>query len=94
MVNKVIMKQNSGSASQLKNVVEQSLALLCEGNDEPKTKTRRRFLPLYVDPANRQKVALVSAAGALKSLWKIKPPRRDPRPPNQIFLQLKLTNGA
>ena len=94
MASATIIKEKSDSTIQLKKVVEQSLAMLGESNDTPRTEICRRSLPLYVDAANRQKVALVSAAKALAALWKISDPRPARRPPDGLLLQLKLTNGA
>ncbi|HTA23273.1 MAG TPA: hypothetical protein VK763_07040 [Terriglobales bacterium] len=83
------------SKDHLKSVVEQSLAILNQSKNEARTETsRRRSLPVYVDAANLQKVAVVSASNALASLWKISAHGRADRPPRKAFLQLKLTNGA
>ncbi len=94
MTSATIVKETPDSTNQLKKVVEQSLAMLGEGNDAPRTEVCRRSLPLYVDAANRQKVALLSAAKALASLWKVSKPKLARRPPDGLMLQLKLTNGA
>jgi hypothetical protein len=83
------------SKDHLKSVVEQSLAILNQNKDAARTDaSRRRSLPVYVNAANLQKVAVVSASNALASLWKISAPGRAERPPRKVFLQLKLTNGA
>jgi hypothetical protein len=86
------------SKDYLKSVVEQSLAILNQDKDDKdaaSTETcRRRSLPVYVDAANLQKVAMVSASNALAALWKISTPVRALKPPHKVFLQLKLTNGA
>jgi hypothetical protein len=89
------------SKDYLKSVVEQSLAILNQDKDDKDDKDatstetcRRRSLPVYVDAANLQKVAMVSASNALAALWKISTPVRALKPPHKVFLQLKLTNGA
>lgn len=76
------------STNHLKDVVEQSLAVLREGKDSVKAvfetgPPRRRSLPLHVDAANLQKRALSDAARALAELWKLSKPR-----------SAKLTKGA
>ena len=80
----------------LKSVVEQSLAVLNQNNKEAgrTDSSHRRSLPLHVDTANLQKVAVVSASKALAALWKISAPSRARKPPSKLFLQLKVTNGA
>jgi hypothetical protein len=65
-------------ATHLKNVFEQSLAML----GETKTATtaaerlRGRAVPLHIDPAMLQKRAIDDAAKALASLWKVPGPSR------------------
>jgi hypothetical protein len=59
----------SGSANQLKNIFDQSLAILCEGANS--VRVRRRSLPLHIDDVSLQKRALRDAADALTALWKI-----------------------
>ncbi len=83
------------SKDHLRSVVEESLSILNQNEDAAKTETsRRRSLPVYVDAANLQKIAVISASNALASLWNISATRRAGRPPRKVFLQLKLTNGA
>lgn len=93
MANTTIARKQSDSSNQLKNIVEQSLAMLRE-NEASKVEKCQKWLPLHVDAANREKVALVSAAKALASLWKIQPAKLSSRPPMTMFRQLKFTNGA
>jgi hypothetical protein len=81
MISKNSVNQQPDSTRSLRNICEQSLAVLCEGGDSVKTKSpaetsRRRSLPLYVDPANLQKRALGDAAKALAALWKISDSKR------------------
>jgi|SRR5271163_2605884 hypothetical protein len=59
----------SGSANHLKNIFDQSLAILCEGASS--VRVRRRSLPLHIDPLSLQKRALSDAANALTALWNI-----------------------
>ncbi|MGA9899188.1 MAG: hypothetical protein WBQ09_13890 [Terriglobales bacterium] len=94
MANAAIVQEKAGSTIQLKKVIEQSLAILGENNDTPRPVICLRSLPLYVNPANRQKVALLSAAKALASLWEVSKPKPARRPPSELFLQLRCTNGA
>lgn len=63
----------SESANRLKNIFEQSLAVLAQGVDAPagKPQTIRRSLPLHANAADLQKRAIDNAANALASLWKI-----------------------
>jgi hypothetical protein len=65
----VQIKEQSGSPSQLKNVFDQSLAILCEGAGSKRV--RRSSLPLHIDAVSLQKRALSDAANALAALWKI-----------------------
>jgi hypothetical protein len=78
------------SNNHLKDVVEQSLAVLGDGQASAGTKPQaqtslRSALPLHVDPANLQKRALTDAATALATLWKISKPRRVKIPPRVQF---------
>jgi hypothetical protein len=83
------------SKDHLKSVVEQSLAVLNQNKSMATTETScRRSLPVYVNAANLQKVAMVSASNALAALWKTSAPGHVRRPPRRAFLQLKFTNGA
>lgn len=68
----------SESANRLKNIFEQSLAVLAEKADAPaaKPQTIWRSLPLHVNAADLQKWAIDNAAEALASLWKISGPAR------------------
>jgi hypothetical protein len=59
----------TGSASQLKNIFDQSLAILCDGANS--VRVRRSSLPLHIDAFNLQKRALSDAANALAALWKV-----------------------
>jgi len=77
MTNAVTVNDNFGSADHLKNVFEQSLAILCEC--AVSARVRRSFLPLRIDAVNLQKRALSDAAKALAALWKIS----DTRPPKR-----------
>jgi hypothetical protein len=69
MTNAVTVKEESGSTNKLKNIFDQSLAILCEGASS--VRVRRSSLPLHIDAANLQKRALSEAADALTALWKI-----------------------
>ena len=74
------------SATHLKNVFEQSLAVLSEQGDTPsnaatdsrqgKIRVRPRSLPLHTDAVSLQKRALDNAVNALATLWKIPGPAR------------------
>jgi hypothetical protein len=66
------------SANHLKNVFEQSLAVLSQDTEAPANRLQkiRRSLPLYASAAELQKRALDNAANALASLWKISGPAR------------------
>src|SRR5271163_2429160 len=59
----------SGSANQLKNIFDQSLAILCEGAGS--VRVRRGSLPLHFDAVSLQKRALSDAADALAALWRV-----------------------
>jgi hypothetical protein len=67
--------EKSGSASHLKNIFDQSLAVLCDGNGKSNGKSsvpsHRSSLPLHLDAVNLQKLALTNAANALAALWKV-----------------------
>ncbi len=83
MAEKRTPNQQSDSTHHLKNVFEQSLAVLCRDRDnDPSTRNGRNrgvrcdSLPLYMDPANLDKRALDAAAKALATLWKISNPGR------------------
>ncbi|MGB6387550.1 MAG: hypothetical protein WBE45_20790 [Terriglobales bacterium] len=69
MTNAVTLNEKSGSANHLKNIFDQSLAILCGGASS--VRVRRSSLPLHVDAVNLQKRALSDAADALTALWKI-----------------------
>jgi hypothetical protein len=80
------VNQTAPSKTHLKDVVEQSLAVLGDGQATAGTKPApqpalRSALPLHVDPANLQKRALTDAATALAALWNISKPRRIKLPP-------------
>jgi hypothetical protein len=84
----VPVTDESDSTNQLKSIFDQSLAVLCEGEDTVKTglqserlrrkslPLRRKSLPLRIDAVNLQKRALDNAAKALATLWKISEPKR------------------
>lgn len=79
------MNEQSDSTDHLKNVVEQSLDVLCEGKDFIRANSQtglfhRSSLPLHLDGANLKKRALSDAAKALAALWKISKPRRAKLP--------------
>lgn len=69
MTNAVAGNEKPISANHLKNIFDESLAILCEGRDS--VRVRRSSLPLHIDAANLQKRALSDAANALAALWKI-----------------------
>jgi hypothetical protein len=69
MTHATTLADQSGSANQLKNIFDQSLAILCEGANS--VRVRRSSLPLHIDAVNLQKRALSDAADALAALWKI-----------------------
>jgi hypothetical protein len=85
-----IVNEPVDSNNHLKDVVEQSLAVLGDGQrcagTKPQAQTSlRSALPLHVDRANLQKRALTDAATALAALWKISKPRRVKLPPRVQF---------
>jgi hypothetical protein len=66
-------------ATHLKNVFEQSLAMLGETKTENTKRTaplRGSAVPLHIEPAMLQKRAIDDAAKALASLWKVPGPSR------------------
>ena len=76
MVNGMIENDRSESTKYLKNIFEQSLAVLCEDKNSAAAETHLRrlrhgSLPLHIDAINLQKRALIEAAQALAALWKI-----------------------
>jgi hypothetical protein len=77
------INEKSGSTTHLKDVFDQSLAVLCEGASSGRV--RRSCLPLHIDAANLQKRALSDAADALAALWKIS----KPKSPNLCLLRLR-----
>jgi hypothetical protein len=77
----VPVTDESDSTNQLKSIFDQSLAVLCEGEDTVKSglqseRLPRKSLPLRIDAVNLQKRALDNAAKALATLWKISEPKR------------------
>lgn len=68
----------SESANRLKNIFEQSLAVLAQEADAPAGKWQgiRRSLPLHADAADLRKRAIDNAVNALASLWKVSRPAR------------------
>jgi hypothetical protein len=68
-------KNNNESPVHLKNRVEQSVALLCKTQDATVARAAgspdRRSVPIHVDASYLQKGALVDAANALATLWKV-----------------------
>jgi hypothetical protein len=66
----------SVSANHLKNIFDQSLAILCDGASS--VQVRRSSLPLHIDAVSLHKRALSDAANALAALWKI-PETRSPK---------------
>lgn len=84
------MNEPATSKTHLKDVVDQSLAVLGDGQQSSGTKATaqaspRNALPLHVHPANLQKRALTDAATALAALWNISKPRRIKLPPRVQF---------
>jgi hypothetical protein len=79
MATAVLAKPGTESAHHLRDIVEQSIAVLCE-RDEAAAKQAQvrasRFLPLHADRASMQKAALTNAAKALASLWNVSRPGR------------------
>ena len=59
------------STDQLKDRVEQSVALLCESGGLHSGTSCRSSLPIHVDTAYLQKGAIVDAAKALAALWNV-----------------------
>ena len=82
MTIKTELNEQSNSPHHLKNIFEQSLALLCDKDNDTPTKNthngrlRLHSLPLHMDAADLQKRALDDAAKALATLWKISEPGR------------------
>lgn len=81
MANRIIANQQSDSPNHLKNIVEQSLDVLREDKESEaaaaqKIPLRRRSLPIHFDVVNHKRRALLEAANALATLWKIPEPRR------------------
>ena len=72
MTNTRTANEQSGSSNRLKNIFDQSLAILCEGDGGPLV--RRSSIPLHIDAMSLQKRALSDAANALAALWKISKP--------------------
>jgi hypothetical protein len=64
-----VTTEQTGSTNRLKNIFDQSLAILSEGANS--VRVRRSSLPLHMDTVNLQKRALSDAANALSELWKI-----------------------
>ena len=73
MTNRVRVNEKSRPTNHLKNIFEQSLAVLCEAKDS--VWVRRSSLPLHIDAVNLKKRALSEAANALAALWRISEPR-------------------
>jgi hypothetical protein len=69
MTNAPALINRSGSANHLKNIFDQSLAILSEGASS--VRVRRSSLPLHIDALSLQRRALSDAANALTALWKI-----------------------
>jgi hypothetical protein len=69
MTNTLVLNEKPISENHLKNVFDQSLAILCEGVDS--VRVRRSSLPLHIDASSLKKRALSDAANALTALWKI-----------------------
>jgi hypothetical protein len=72
MRNAPTVNEQPGSANRLKNIFDESLAILCEGGGAPTV--RRSSIPLHIDAISLQKRALSDAASALAALWKISKP--------------------
>jgi hypothetical protein len=66
---------NLNNTAHLKDVYEQSLAMLSDFKQNAKT-SRRSAVPLHIDAASLQKRALDDAAKALATLWKVPLPGR------------------
>jgi len=71
MATSTIGNPNIESTNQLKEKVEQSVALLCENEANPSGASGRSSLPIHIDSAYLQKGAIVDAAKALAALWKV-----------------------
>jgi hypothetical protein len=76
MINNAMPQEKPDSATALKNIFDQSLAVLAEGKVVLTKDTRigracRDSTPLHINTAELQKRALEDAARALASLWKI-----------------------
>jgi hypothetical protein len=71
MMNKIAVESDIDSTEHLKEIFDQSLAVLCETKE-----VSPRSLPLHIRAADLQKRALTDAAKALTMLWKISEPRR------------------
>ena len=80
----ILQSEQPVSTRQLRSIFDQSLAVLCEGNDVIKValetgkahnaRLRRQTLPLRIDVATLRERALDQAAKALATLWKISGP--------------------
>ncbi len=71
---KSITPETPDSTRRLRNVMEESMAVLSERSNSAAGSARRlrqRFLPIHADSINLQKCALTTAASALAALWKI-----------------------
>jgi len=66
--------QDLNNTAHLKNVYEQSLAMLSDFKQN--SKGLRSAVPLHIDAASLQKRALDDAAKALATLWKVPSPGR------------------
>jgi hypothetical protein len=82
MIKAATVNENSGSANHLKNIFDQSLAILRDGASS--ARSRRRSLPLHIDAVSLQKRALGDAADALAALWKVSAPRSPKLPGSPI----------
>jgi hypothetical protein len=74
IMNNQAMNQNPETTNHLKDVFEQSLAMLevrHAGATAESAATRGSAVPLHIDPAFLQKRALDDAAKALASLWRV-----------------------
>ena len=79
MATAVLTKPGTESAHHLRDIVEQSIAVLCEPDQAAAKKAQvraSRFLPLHADRATVQKAALTNAAKALAALWNVSRPGR------------------
>ncbi len=66
--------QDLNNTAHLKDVYEQSLAMLSDFKQD--TKRSRSAVPLHIDAASLRKRALDDAAKALATLWKVPSPGR------------------